>query len=97
VRGSWLGDGLFLDLDAVELTHGESLAPNWALLNIQDAEERQETEQCSADLRRGIMYICGAFILILVVWRSSASLASFGDFTLTMPDRASRAGHGVAV
>ena len=52
--------------------------------NRQDAEERQgrESEQCSAGLHRRIACSCGALVLIFVVWRSSASLASFGDFTL---------------
>jgi hypothetical protein len=53
--------------------------------NRQDAEERQQREQCSAGLHGRSAYTCGAFILILVVWRSSACLASLGDFTLTMP------------
>jgi serine/threonine protein kinase len=46
--------------------------------NRQDAEERQERERerCSAGLHRRSAYACGAFIPILVVWRSSASLAS---------------------
>jgi hypothetical protein len=47
--------------------------------------ENANREPCSAGLHRRIAYTCGAFILILVVWRSSASLASFGDFTLTIP------------
>jgi hypothetical protein len=42
VRGPALGGGLFLDLDAFELAHGETFTSGPVVLNIQDAEERQK-------------------------------------------------------
>ena len=53
---STLGGGL-LDLDADELVHGESFAPDRTFFNIQGAEERQERQRgnCSADLRKPLL------------------------------------------
>jgi hypothetical protein len=50
--------------------------------NRQAAEERQERRAMLRGLAQTYFEHSRSIILILVFWRSSASLASFGDFTL---------------
>ena len=77
-----LRDNRWSQFARVEL-FGEKVEPG---RTAKIAEERQERgEQCSAGLRRRSAYTCGALILILVVWRSSAFFGVLGDFILTMP------------